>query len=184
MADICIGFEVHQPYRLNRQFSPVPEKKKDGLFDLYFDGLNKEILLRVADKCYNPATKIILEKLDEGFSCAFSLSGIVIEQLQKWSPDTLSLFEQVANHHNCELIGQTYYHSIAGCFGDKSEFIEQAKKHDLGSIERVVVAGEVLNPEVWSWLYNEVFSGKLPIFDHPLLSIPGYAILIRLCSKG
>jgi len=129
LADICIGFEVHQPYRLNRQFSPVPEKKKDGLFDLYFDGLNKEILLRVADKCYNPATKIILEKLDEGFSCAFSLSGIVIEQLQKWSPDTLSLFEQVANHRNCELIGQTYYHSIASCFSDKTEFHDQVSQH-------------------------------------------------------
>ncbi len=129
MADICIGFEVHQPYRLNRQFSPVSGKKQEALFDQYFDGLNKEILLRVADKCYNPATKIILEKLDEGFSCAFSLSGIIIEQLKKWSPDTLSLFEQVADHRNCELIGQTYYHSIASCFSDKTEFQEQVRLH-------------------------------------------------------
>lgn len=44
--------------------------------------------------------------------------------------------------------------------------IEQAKKYDLSSIERVVVAGEVLNPEVWSWMYNELFKGKIPIFDH------------------
>jgi len=107
----------------------MPRKKQEDLFDQYFDGLNKEILLRVADKCYNPATKIILEKLDEGFSCVFSLSGIVIEQLQKWSPDTLSLFEQVADHRNCELIGQTYYHSIASCFSDKAEFSEQVRQH-------------------------------------------------------
>jgi len=44
--------------------------------------------------------------------------------------------------------------------------VEQAEKHDLSSIERVVVAGEVLNPEVWSWIYNEVFKGKIPVFDH------------------
>ncbi len=44
--------------------------------------------------------------------------------------------------------------------------IEQAKKHNLSSIERVVVAGEVLNPEVWSWVHNEVFEGKVPVFDH------------------
>jgi alpha-amylase len=110
-------------------FSHVPKVKKKDLFDHYFDGLNKEILLRVADKCYNPATRIVLEKLDEGFSCAFSLSGILIEQLRRWSPETLSLFEDIARHKNIELIGQTYYHSIASCFPDKTEFREQVKMH-------------------------------------------------------
>jgi alpha-amylase len=129
MPQICIGFEVHQPYRLNRQFSLVPKMKKSDLFDHYFDGLNREILLRVAEKCYDPATRIILDKLDEGFCCSFSLSGTLIEQLEAWSPDTLSLFEQVAQHHNAELIAQTYYHSIASCFTDKTEFREQVKMH-------------------------------------------------------
>jgi len=129
MPPICIGFEVHQPYRLNRQFSPIPNMKKKDLFHTYFDSLNEEILLRVADKCYNPATKIILEKLDDGFCCSFSLSGILVEQLEKWSRDTLALFEQVAQHKNTELIGQTYYHSIASCFHDKTEFKEQVTLH-------------------------------------------------------
>jgi len=129
MPPICIGFEVHQPYRLNRQFSPAKNVKKKDLFHQYFDSLNEEILKRVADKCYNPATELILEKLDDGFSCSFSLSGILIEQLEKWSRDTLSLFEQVAQHKNTELIGQTYYHSIASCFHDKTEFKEQVKLH-------------------------------------------------------
>ena len=129
MPQICIGFEVHQPYRLNRLFSPVPKIKKKDLFDHYFDGLNKEILLRVAEKCYNPATALILEKLDEGFSCSFSLSGTLIEQLEKWSKDTLSLFDNVARHKNTEMIGQTYYHSIASCFSDKTEFREQVRLH-------------------------------------------------------
>jgi alpha-amylase len=129
MTQICIGFEVHQPYRLNRMFSPDPKIKKKDLFDHYFDNLNKEILLRVVDKCYYPATKLILEKLDEGFACSFSMSGILIEQLEKWSRDTLSLFEEVARHKNTEMIGQTYYHSIASCFSDKSEFRDQVKMH-------------------------------------------------------
>jgi alpha-amylase len=129
MSDICLGFEVHQPYRLNRQFISDPKLKKKDLFDHYFDKLNKEVLLRVADKCYIPATKIILDKLDSGFSCSFSLSGIFIEQLEKWSRDTLDLFEQAARHKNCEIIGQTYYHSIASCFSDKTEFREQVRQH-------------------------------------------------------
>jgi len=110
-------------------FSPDPKIKKKDLFDHYFDSLNKEILLRIVDKCYNPATKLILEKLDEGFACSFSMSGILIEQLEKWSRDTLSLFEEVARHKNTEMIGQTYYHSIASCFPDKSEFRDQVKLH-------------------------------------------------------
>ena len=44
--------------------------------------------------------------------------------------------------------------------------VEQAKKHNLSSLERVVCAGEVLNPEVWSWLHHEVFDGKVPVIDH------------------
>jgi alpha-amylase len=129
MSDICLGFEVHQPYRLSRQFKPDPKLKKKDLFDHYFDKMNKEVLLRVADKCYNPATKVLLEKLDSGFSCSFSLSGILIEQLDKWSRDTLDLFGQAARHKNCEIIGQTYYHSIASCFQDKTEFKEQVRMH-------------------------------------------------------
>jgi len=44
--------------------------------------------------------------------------------------------------------------------------IEQAEKHDLSSLKRVVVAGEVLNPEIWSWMYNDVFKGRVPVLDH------------------
>ncbi len=166
MADICIGFEVHQPYRLDREFSAVPKEKKQDLSRLYFNGLNKEILLRVAEKCYNPATTLILEKLDEGFSCSFSLSGIVIEQLQRWSPDTLSLFEQVADHRNCELIGQTYYHSIASCFSDKTEFREQVRQHadlvhDLFSVRPAIFENTefAFNNEVAKIILDMGFAG-------------------------
>ncbi|RLG70276.1 MAG: acetyl-CoA synthetase [Methanobacteriota archaeon] len=44
--------------------------------------------------------------------------------------------------------------------------VEQAEKHDLGSVERVVCAGEVLNPEVWHWLHEDVFKGRIPVIDH------------------
>lgn len=127
--NVCFGFEVHQPYRLNRYFQPDQKVKKKDLPSLYFDELNKEVLDRVSDKCYVPATEKILEKLDEGFRCAFSFSGTLIEQLEKWRPDVLALFDAAARHKNVELLGQTYYHSIAGCFGDKSEFMEQAQLH-------------------------------------------------------
>ena len=124
-----MGFEVHQPYRLNRHFAPNPKVKKKDIANLYFDEVNRDLLLRIAEKCYIPATTMILNMMDEGFSCAFSLSGTLIEQLENWSPDTLALFEQVAQHRNAEIIAQTYYHSIASCFLDKTEFVEQVRMH-------------------------------------------------------
>lgn len=132
MPEICMGFEVHQPFRLNNNFTPNPAIKNKDLFDHYFNNtssVNREVLDRVAAKCYIPATEIILQNLDEGFHCSFSLSGTLIEQLEKWNPDVLSLFDAVARHKNTEILCQTYYHSVAGCFPDKSEFEEQVRMH-------------------------------------------------------
>lgn len=44
--------------------------------------------------------------------------------------------------------------------------VEKAKEHDLSSVERVICAGEVLNPEVWQWLYKDVFNEEIPVIDH------------------
>ncbi len=44
--------------------------------------------------------------------------------------------------------------------------IEEARKHNLSSVERVFCAGEVLNPAAWEWLQKEVFEDKIPVIDH------------------
>jgi acetyl-CoA synthetase len=44
--------------------------------------------------------------------------------------------------------------------------VQYARRHDLSSVKRVVTAGEVLNPEVWRWLYEEVFQRRIPVIDH------------------
>lgn len=42
----------------------------------------------------------------------------------------------------------------------------QARKHRLGTVKRILCAGEVLNPPAWDWLQNEVFEGAIPVIDH------------------
>ncbi|AEA47226.1 glycoside hydrolase family 57 protein [Archaeoglobus veneficus] len=128
-SEVCFAFEVHQPYRIDFQFNPEFAKRKRNLRDAYFAGINREILQRVVEKCYMPATQIVLEGLDAGFKCAFSFSGTVVEQLERWNRDTLELFRQAAEHKNAEILAQTYYHSIASLFGERSEFEEQVKLH-------------------------------------------------------
>jgi acetyl-CoA synthetase len=43
---------------------------------------------------------------------------------------------------------------------------EYARRFDLGSVERVVCAGEVLNAPAWEWLQKDVFHDRVPVIDH------------------
>jgi acetyl-CoA synthetase len=43
---------------------------------------------------------------------------------------------------------------------------EPARGFELRSVERVVCAGEVLNPPAWEWLQKEVFQDRIPVLDH------------------
>ncbi|MCD6465012.1 glycoside hydrolase family 57 protein [Candidatus Bathyarchaeota archaeon] len=141
MADICLIFEVHQPFRLNRNFNlNLITREKAGhkdLFNIYFDHkLNKEIFERVSEKCYFPASEIILEQINrfkkekKRFKVSFSFSGVFLEQCEMWSPDLLELFKQIVKTRCVELLSQTYYHSLSSLNPlDKSEFFEQVKMH-------------------------------------------------------
>ena len=44
--------------------------------------------------------------------------------------------------------------------------VEPAQKHDLSSLDRVVCAGEVLNPPAWEWLQRDVLGDRVPVLDH------------------
>ncbi len=44
--------------------------------------------------------------------------------------------------------------------------VEEARKHDISSVERVFCAGEVLNPAAWEWLQKGVFEDRIPVIDH------------------
>jgi acetyl-CoA synthetase len=44
--------------------------------------------------------------------------------------------------------------------------IEEARRHDISSVERVFCAGEVLNPAAWRWLQLDVFEDRIPVIDH------------------
>jgi acetyl-CoA synthetase len=40
------------------------------------------------------------------------------------------------------------------------------RRHDLGRLERVFCAGEVLNAPAWEWLQRTVFEDRVPVVDH------------------
>ncbi len=140
MLDILLIFEVHQPYRLkknlfwkNKLFRRLNKKE---LFNYYFDNeANKEVFMRAAKKCYYPANQILLDLIDKyknekkKAKFTFSISGVFLDQCEKFDKDVLETFKQLSDTGCVEFLNQTYYHSISGLYPDKSEFIAQVKMH-------------------------------------------------------
>jgi len=124
-----LGFDVHYSCQLNSGFRPEMAKGKRNLKDIYFSPDTKEDLGQAIDRSYRPATEILLDLLDEGFKCAFCISGVVLEHLEEWYPDMLELLARAATHENAEVLAQTYYHSVAGLFTDPQEFVDELLMH-------------------------------------------------------
>lgn len=125
MTSVVFYFQVHQPYRLQRYtFFDIGTEKS------YFDeGENERILKRVAEKCYVPMNRILLnaiEKTDGRFRCAFSLSGTVLNQLEQWAPEALKTFQALGDTGNVEFLCETSHHSLAS-LADAQEFEAQVR---------------------------------------------------------
>ena len=99
MTSVCFYFQVHQPFRIRRY----------SVFDndpFYFDNeANKAICEKVAEKCYRPATRLLLDlvRRHEGrFRVSFSITGVALEQFELWAPDVIELFQELAATGACE----------------------------------------------------------------------------------
>ena len=128
MVSVCFYFQVHQPFRLRRY----------NVFDIgsstdYFDEKkNKEVMEKVAKKCYIPANNTILElikKTDGKFKASYSITGTALEQFKEYAPEVLGSFKELAKTKCVEFLDETYYHSLA-FFYSKEEFKEQVMMHN------------------------------------------------------
>jgi alpha-amylase len=134
MPHACLYFQVHQPNRL------IPyDFFRIGQHAFYEDdGLNAEVLSKVAEKCYLPVNALFkkaIEKTHGRFRMTLSISGTVIEQMQHHRPDVLKSFQDLVATGSVELLAETYYHSLA-ILHSKKEFERQVERH-LETLESV-----------------------------------------------
>ncbi len=125
MASVCFYFQVHQPYRL-RHFT-IFDNGTD-----YFDAFkNAQVCRKVADKCYLPTNRLILDLIrrHEGrFRVAYSITGVILEQFREYAPEVLDSFQELAATGCVEFLGETYYHSLSSLFS-LQEFSSQIAAH-------------------------------------------------------
>src|SRR3954470_691194 len=125
MASVCFYFQVHQPFRLRRY----------SVFDTdrhYFDDSNNaELCRKVAQKCYLPANRMLLDtiRVHEGrFKVAFSITGCALEQFKQYAPEVIETFEQLNATGCVEFLDETYYHSLSFLYS-REDFRAQVELH-------------------------------------------------------
>ncbi len=125
MASVCFYFQVHQPLRL-RRYTVFEEDHH------YFDEhKNASICRKVANKCYLPTNRLILDiirRFKGRFRVAYSITGTLLEQLEQYCPEVMSTFDALARTGCVEFLAETYYHSLS-CLYSRDEFVEQVNKH-------------------------------------------------------
>ncbi len=125
MASVCFYFQVHQPFRL-RHYTVFDTSSE------YFDeAKNAQICRKVANKCYLPANRMLLDLIRqyEGrFRVAFSITGVALDQFKRYAPEVLSSFQALAQTGCVEFLAETYYHSLSFLYS-QNEFTEQIQAH-------------------------------------------------------
>jgi alpha-amylase len=128
MISVVFYFQVHQPYRLRKNYSFFDIGQDHNYED---DSANREILNKVAEKCYFPTNNMMLDlikKYDGRFKISYSISGVALDQFEKYNPAIIESFQKLAATGHVEFINETYFHSLAFLYS-KQEFKEQVIMH-------------------------------------------------------
>ena len=131
MPSVCFYFQVHQPLRV-RKYRVFDVGQNSSYFnDESGTSLdNKAIVEKVARKCYLPANQVLLQNIKNNpdFKASFSISGVALEQFEKFAPEVIDSFKALVDTGNIELLSETYYHSLASIYSEE-EFINQVILH-------------------------------------------------------
>jgi alpha-amylase len=128
---IVLYLHVHQPFRI-RHYTVFDSGTQHNYFDAPYDDQtsNERIAHKVAEKSYLPTNARLLQLLKDNpqFKLSLSITGTVIEQLEKWAPEALRSFQELTATGRVEIVAETYHHSLA-FFYSRQEFEAQVKMH-------------------------------------------------------
>lgn len=131
MRAICLYLHMHQPVRY-REYSVFDIGNSSNYFNDRYDGRqsNERIFKKVTDKSYRPMLALLEKNMKKhpGFKISLSITGTWLEQAEKWAPDLIDQIRRMVRTHHVEIIGETYYHSLA-FFYNLDEFNAQVSQH-------------------------------------------------------
>ncbi len=125
MTTICLYFKVHQPYLLD-VIDAYGTKE-----DITVSTSCRQKMDQLAEQCYLPANRLLLKlirRYQGAFRISFSLSGTALELLERFRPDVIDSFTELVHTGFVEILGETYYHSLASLHSAR-EWKEQVSLH-------------------------------------------------------
>lgn len=132
MRAICLYLHVHQPIRY-REYSIFDVSNDSNYFNDDYNSRqsNERIFKKVATKSYHPMFNLIEKNIKKypGFKLSLSITGTWLEQAEKWDKDLIDQIARLVKTGQVEIVGETYYHSLAFFF-NQEEFEAQVKMHD------------------------------------------------------
>lgn len=176
---VVLYLHVHQPLRI-RQYRVFDTARSHTYFDdpnPASDLNNERILRKVADKSYRPMNALLKKLLaaHPDFKLSLSITGTFIEQAERWTPEVLEDFKDLAATGKVEVLAETYYHSLA-FFYSRAEFerqveLHQQKIHDLFGVTPTVFRNTELayNDSLAQWADDKGFKGILAEGWDPIL---------------
>ena len=121
---IQLYLHVHQPWRI-REYTAFDTGVDHNYFisSPHSGTNNANILRKVANKSYLPTNRILKELLEKypEFKLSISITGTFIEQCEQYMPELLDSFRELVKTGRVEVVGETYYHSLA-FFYNRAEF--------------------------------------------------------------
>lgn len=125
MKQINFIFRVHQRVNLKRyRFFDI------GNDHYYYDDYAEEAAVRqFTDQCYLEANRTLLEMINSSngkFRVSFAISGLALEQFERYAPEVIESFQELAKTGAVEFIATPNAHSLASVF-NADEFVQQTK---------------------------------------------------------
>lgn len=127
MKTINFCFRIHQRPNLKRyRFFEI------GNDHYYYDDYVNEVSTRqFADTVYLEANKVLLEIINNSnnkFRVSFVISGLALEQFERYAPDVIDSFRLLAETGCVEFVATPYAHSLASLYS-ADEFKIQLRAH-------------------------------------------------------
>ncbi len=136
MKTICLYFEIHQIIHLKRyRFFDI------GTDHYYYDDYaNETSINNIAGNSYIPALKTLIDmarKSDGAFKVALSLSGVGLEQLERYAPQVIDLLQELNETGCVEFIAEPYSHGLASLAPNGEQSFREEVKRQVDKINQL-----------------------------------------------
>ena len=136
MKTICLYFEIHQIIHLKRyRFFDI------GTDHYYYDDYaNDTSITNIAENSYIPALNTLIKMAREsegGFKVALSLSGVGLEQLERYAPQVIDLLQELSGTGCVEFIAEPYSHGLAALAPNGEQSFREEVKRQVDKINQL-----------------------------------------------